>query len=185
MFHPVRVLGQLRLPTVVLRPRSLVRAPGWVAGSYRRLAGFRQQKTHPDSVERRSRSSAEPVQSVRRLGVQAGASARSVLRRAQHRHRLAGQHLNDRDVRRKARAEVRVQGPRPGHKPEPGHGVADDLFPVEGRAFLINQVEQLAVLEDQAPARAYGNRVVESPGVVVDDEQSSVGLLQETEAQVR
>ena len=74
--------------------------------------------------------------------------------------------------------------PRPGHKPEPGHGVADDLFP-EGREFLINQVEQLAVLEDQAPARAYGNRVVESPGVVVDDEQSGVGLLQETEAQVR
>ena len=68
---------------------------------------------------------------------------------------------------------------------EPGHGVADDLFPVEGREFLINQVEQLAVLEDQAPARAYGNRVVESPGVVVDDEQSGVGLLQETEAQVR
>ena len=40
--------------------------------------------------------------------------ARPVLRRAQHRHRFEGQHLHDRDLRRKAPAEVRVQGPRAG-----------------------------------------------------------------------
>ena len=38
--------------------------------------------------------------------------ARAVLRRAQHRHRLEGQHLHDRDLRGQAPAEVRVQGRR-------------------------------------------------------------------------
>ena len=40
--------------------------------------------------------------------------ARPVLRRAQHRDRLEGQHLHDRDLRRQAPAEVRLQGHRHG-----------------------------------------------------------------------
>ena len=42
-------------------------------------------------------------------------SARDVPGRAQHRHRLEGQHLHDRDLHRQAPAEVRVQGRGPGH----------------------------------------------------------------------
>ena len=49
-----------------------------------------------------------------------------VLRRAQHRRRLAGQHLHDRDLRGQTAPEVRVQGPRPGDAGVPGHGLADD-----------------------------------------------------------
>ena len=52
------------------------------------------------------------------------APARPVLRRAQHRHRLEGQHLHDRDLRRQAPAEVRLQGDGFGHAREPGRGVA-------------------------------------------------------------
>ena len=52
-------------------------------------------------------------------------AARSVLRGPQHRGRLEGQSLHDRNVSRPAAAEVRVQGPRTGDQAEPGHRVAD------------------------------------------------------------
>ena len=46
--------------------------------------------------------------------------ARSVLRRAQHRHRLEGQHLHDRDLRGQAPAEVRLQRARAVTKKDQG-----------------------------------------------------------------
>ena len=52
--------------------------------------------------------------------------ARPVLRGAQHRHRLEGQRLHDRDVSRPAFAKVCLQGSRPRDQAQPGHGVADE-----------------------------------------------------------
>ena len=52
-------------------------------------------------------------------------SARPVLRRAQHRDRFAGQSLHDRNLRRQARAEVRLQRHRHGRGREPGCTVAE------------------------------------------------------------
>ena len=49
-----------------------------------------------------------------------------VLRRAQHRHRLEGQHLHHGNVGGKAPAEVRLQGPRARDHDASRHGVAAD-----------------------------------------------------------
>jgi hypothetical protein len=51
-------------------------------------------------------------------------AAQPVLWPAQHRDRLEGQHLHNRNVGRQAVAEVRLQGARCGHDHAPGHGVA-------------------------------------------------------------
>ena len=51
--------------------------------------------------------------------------ARPVLRRAQHRHRFEGQPLHDRNLRRQARAEVRLQGHRHGPARQPGRALAE------------------------------------------------------------
>ena len=50
--------------------------------------------------------------------------ARSVARRAQHRHRFARQHLYDRNLRRKAHSEIHVQGPRAGDDAVSGDALA-------------------------------------------------------------
>ena len=46
--------------------------------------------------------------------------------------RLAGQHLHDRDLGRKAHPEVREQGPRAGDPGAPGHGLADNAVILSG-----------------------------------------------------
>src|SRR4030095_14538233 len=51
-------------------------------------------------------------------------SARTVLRRAQHRHRFEGQPLHDGDLRREARAEVLLQGTQGCFEEGTGDGVA-------------------------------------------------------------
>ena len=52
--------------------------------------------------------------------------ARPVLRRAQHRHRLEGQHLHDRDLRRPPPAALPLQGHAERDQGRrPGHGLAD------------------------------------------------------------
>ena len=51
--------------------------------------------------------------------------AGDVLRRAQHRDGLEGQHLHHGDLHREAPAEVRLQGPRAGDHEDPGHALAD------------------------------------------------------------
>ena len=81
--------------------------------------GIEQPDLHPAA-----RHDAAPDQ-LRRRRPAAGA----VLRRAQYRRRLAGQHLHDRDLGREAAAEVRVQGTCPGHEAQSGHGLADALGP--------------------------------------------------------
>ena len=43
---------------------------------------------------------------------------------------------------------------------------------------LIDQIEQPAVLEDQAPTRTEGGRVVQPTGVAVDDELPGVCSFQ-------
>ena len=53
-------------------------------------------------------------------------SAGAVLRRAQHRHRLEGQRLHDRDVPRTAFAKVCLQGSRTRDQAQSGHGMADE-----------------------------------------------------------
>jgi hypothetical protein len=53
-----------------------------------------------------------------------------VLRRAQHRDRLEGQHLHHRDLRGEAAAEVRLQGARPGDAQGPGPALAARLVGV-------------------------------------------------------
>ena len=50
--------------------------------------------------------------------------ARSVAWRAQHRDRFAGQHLYDRDLRRKAHPEVHLQGREAGDEAVSGHALA-------------------------------------------------------------
>ena len=53
--------------------------------------------------------------------------ARPVLRRAQHRDRLEGQHLHDRDLRRPPAAALPLQGHAERHEGRgPGHGLADE-----------------------------------------------------------
>jgi hypothetical protein len=54
-------------------------------------------------------------------------AARSVLCRAQHRHRFEGQHLHHGDLRRKARAEVRLQGHGSDQGGRSGRGLAGGL----------------------------------------------------------
>ena len=53
-------------------------------------------------------------------------SARAVLRRAQRRHRLQGQHLHGRNLRGQTRAEVQLQGRRPDRAAQSRCRVADD-----------------------------------------------------------
>ena len=52
--------------------------------------------------------------------------------RPQHRDRLQGQHLHDRDLSRPARAEVRVQGLGAGHEEGSGRGVAEEVSQLFG-----------------------------------------------------
>ena len=76
---------------------------------------WRQRK----GPHRRSRDAHSPDELRRRR-----AAARTVLRRAQHRHRLQGQPVHDRDVRRQTPAEIRLQGARTDHACAAGHPVA-------------------------------------------------------------
>ena len=52
-------------------------------------------------------------------------AAGAVLRGPQHRHRLAGQHLHDRDLRREARPEIRLQGNGTRDRNASGSSLAD------------------------------------------------------------
>ena len=55
--------------------------------------------------------------------------ARRILRRAQHRRGFQGQHLHDRNLRRKTRAEVRLQGHRQGAGRRPGRRCGPSAAP--------------------------------------------------------
>ena len=72
----------------------------------------RRRRTQRKGLHRAATHDGDPHELRRRRP-----AARPVLRRAQHRHRLAGQRLHGRDVRGEAPAEVREQG----------HGTGDEL----------------------------------------------------------
>ena len=74
------------------------------------------------------RSSLEVLTSFGDGGRQPG----PVLRRPQPRHRFEGQSLHDRDLHRRARPAVPLQGRGPGHEGGPGRGLAEGALKVAG-----------------------------------------------------
>ena len=85
------------------------------------------QQTFPVRRRRRERAHSHPAAGYARHpdGVRRGRPpAGSVAWRAQHRDRFAGQHLYDRDLRRKAHPEVHLQRSGTGDEAVSGHAVA-------------------------------------------------------------
>ena len=80
----------------------------------------RSTSTSPTARTRRSTSCERDTLEILTSFGDGGRQPGQFFARAQHRDRLEGQHLHDRDLRRKAPAEVRLQGPRAGHAAGPG-----------------------------------------------------------------